>query len=282
MKNLIIHPEISISDAMSKSSAEERGWRLLSVLLVIFTAIASATGLFFDEIYRDIPRHKAAWISNDVVSLFAVVPLYLLALGSSFRGNLRSRILLLGLQLYLLYNYAYYLFGAEFNALFLLYTLIFTASIYALILGVRNLKVSSLKPRLSGSAYNWLVIGFMFFIAVPLLLVEGGQALSFIFTGKEPEVPSLIFALDLSLVVPASILAGILLWQKKLWGYFLASLMSIKAFTYGLVLVVMTLYTGWILEMEKDPLLPFYSIVCLGGILSSWFLLSRIKPTRPE
>lgn len=49
------------------------------------------------------------------------------------------------------------------------------------------------------------------------------------------------YALDLSIVVPVSLLAAVLLWKLRAWGCLLAALMSIKALTYGLVLIVRTL-----------------------------------------
>jgi len=251
----------------------------LVLLLIVLALTASIGGLFWEGLYRDSEKIQAAWFVNDLVTLIVVLPLMLGAWWQARQQRFTAGLLLNGLLVYLFYNYAFYLFGALFNAFFLLYVLLVAGSFYALALRLVNMDWMMLRQRTQRLPKVGWVSAFMVFIALPLLLAEGGMVLQATLSGKVPETPSVIFALDLTVVVPASLLAGILLWRRDTWGYLLAVLMSVKAFTYGIVLTVMTVYIPYALGGEMDPLLPFYLFVMLAGGLSLVYLLR--EPEKP-
>lgn len=253
-------------------------WQL-SWLTVGLAAIASAGGLLLPNLYQETDEfYRTAWYGNDWVTLVAVVPMLALALWRSWRGSRRAQLVWLGGLWYMLYNYAFYLFGAVFNAFFLLYVALFTLSMYALFLGLYDLDLEGIRQSFRDRTPVRWISGFLVFITLPLLIVEGGQCVNFILTGVVPEVPSLIFALDLSFVIPASILGGILLWQRRAWGFVLAALMLVKGATYGLVLATNTiLINARKLTETPDPLLPFYMIVAVGSLVFGWLLLRNLR-----
>ena len=53
-----------------------------------------------------------------------------------------------------------------------------------------------------------------------------------------PGAFQLVAALDLTMMVPALAIAGILLWRRRSWGYVLATMASIQGALYLLVLVL--------------------------------------------
>lgn len=57
--------------------------------------------------------------------------------------------------------------------------------------------------------------------------------------GLESSTTLVIQALDLGLVVPLAILAGILLWRRRPWGYMLTAIVLIKGFTLALAVSAM-------------------------------------------
>jgi hypothetical protein len=88
----------------------------------------------------------------------------------------------------------------------------------------------------------------------------------------------LIFALDLSIVVPNTALAAVLLWRRHPWGLVLAIMMLVKAFAYGLVLSLSSTLIAGISKLGPwDPFLPFYLLVTVGSITGSLALLGKIK-----
>jgi hypothetical protein len=252
---------------------------ILSVIITFLSAIASAGGLVFKEGYRDNDFIKISWMANDMVTLFVIVPLLIAVLIFSDRGNSKSKLVLLGLLAYMAYNYAFYLFGAVFNVFFLLYVAIFALSIFALIAGFYNIDLDQIGREVKFTkAMRWIPV-YLLFTTIPLLIVEGSQCVLFILTEKEPIIPPLIFALDLSIVVPNSILAAILFWQRKPLGFVLSLIMLVKGFTYGLVLCTGTTMLAFSEVYGKwDPLMPFYITVAIGGLVGSIYLLLNYKP----
>jgi len=65
---------------------------------------------------------------------------------------------------------------------------------------------------------------------------------AYVFAGRptpvEPEAFRIGAALDLSLMVPALTFGGVLLWNRRPWGYVLDSIAGIQAALYLIVLSV--------------------------------------------
>lgn len=264
----------------------------LSIIATTLAAIASGIGLFNAEIYNDNAFVKSAWYANDWVTLVVVVPALIIALVLSKNGDFKPKLVWLGLMGYLFYNYAFYLFGAAFNKIFLLYVAIYTLSFFALIMGLAALPVQNIIctskilrneiPILLGQR---VVSFFLILISIMLCLVEIPPCFTFITKGVIPEIvvktqihTSVVYALDLSFVVPAMVLGAILLWQNKGWGIILSAMMLVKCFTYGLVLTF-----GTFLIMKKglsnDLLLPVWIFITVGGLVGVFILLKNIKGT---
>ena len=57
-------------------------------------------------------------------------------------------------------------------------------------------------------------------------------------TPVEPEAFKLVAALDLSMMVTALVIGGVLLWRKQPWGYIIAAVAGIQGALYLMVLSV--------------------------------------------
>jgi hypothetical protein len=236
-------------------------------------------GGFFGELYGDEEWIENAFYGTDLVTLFLVVPMMIASLVQTLKGSERARLVWMGLLGYTAYNYAFYLFGAQFNPLFLVYVALFSLSIYALVLVVSATDIKALGHRFDSHTPRKLVSLFLLLVSLPLGIFELSQCLGYLFTGKLPQVPSLIFALDLSIIVPTTALSAVLLWRRHPWGYVLGAIMLVKAFTYGMGLILSTAFVaGFSASGTWDPLLPFYVFVAVGGLLSGLALLRHLKP----
>lgn len=252
----------------------------LSVWLPLLAALASAAGLFAPGFYRDSPYLKTLWRGNDAVTLFVIVPALILSLWAYRRGSLRGLLLWMGLLLYLAYNYAFYLFAAAFNAAFPLYAALLSVSGFALVFGLSALPVRQLA--FSTRRRGWIV-AYLILIAAVLCGVEIPPIIRFLSDGTVPPLveqtdhpTSVVYALDLTTVVPLSLLAAVWLWRNEKWGYILAVLMLVKGGTYGLVLTANSLILK-LTHTGEDLLLPFYLFVMLGGLAGLIWLL---RPAR--
>jgi len=256
----------------------------LSTLVSILAIVASIGGLFIKDLYRDNAFVKSAWFTNDIITLFVVIPLMIVSLWYTRKGSMRGELVLMGMLGYMSYNYAFYLFGAAFNPFFLVYVALFTISVTALIIGFNNLQVESIAKQFSPKTPVKVVRIYILVIAVMLFLVEMSMIVSYFFTGILPETikltghpTSVVFAMDLSVIIPVSVITTILLRKRNPWGYVLATMMLIKGFTYGLVLSIGTVLLAYSPVYGKwDPLMPLYVVLVIGGFIFCWMLLRNL------
>ena len=240
--------------------------------------LASIGGHLIEGVYRDNEFVVSLWRGNDLVTLVAAVPLLISAIIFARRGSVRGQLVWLGMLAYALYNYAFYLFAAAFNELFLFYVGIFTLSIYALIFALINTDAEKIAGRFRLQTPVKLIGGYMLFIAAGLSFLWIGSSLRFVATGIVPadiimtEHPTgIVYALDLSLLVPVLILGGVWLWRREAWGFVLAAMSLIKGATYTLVLTVTSLYAANYSET------PIWLSVTAASLLAIGFLLGNLK-----
>lgn len=247
----------------------------LTFLIATLAAISSAGGLIIPSLYRDSSFYRAAWQANDVVTLL-LAPALVLSFSYYRRGRVSAQLVWIGLLLYMFYNYAFYLFGAAFNGFFPIYAALLTLSLYAILFGLREIIGAPVSKIHLSRMNRRLIATYLLLVAVPLAVVELSQYWRFILTGLTPDVPQLIMALDMTLVIPNTILGAWLLMAKKAWGTVIASVMLVKSFAYGLVLIAGTSFIAISGVGPWDPLLPFYIFVSAGGFIFAAVLLKDI------
>jgi hypothetical protein len=219
----------------------------LSVLVTLLMGGAAAAGLGFHDLYRDNSLVTASWWGNDLVTLVVATPLLVGAMIGARRGSWRARLVWMGMLAYGLYNAAFYLFGAAFNSLFLVYVATVTLAGFALIFGLVSLDADAIADQaLRRRPARW-VAGFVVLVAVALGAFHSALWLHYVVTGTVPAVldavglhTHLIGALDLSMVVSVGLLAGVWLWQGRPWGYVWAVIWTVKGAVYMLALSAAT------------------------------------------
>jgi hypothetical protein len=255
----------------------------LSVIIAILTGIASAGGLFIKHLYRDNAFIHAAWQGNDVVTLTLVVPIMLLALRFTMQGSVRAHLLWLGSLGYMLYNYIFYLYGAAFNAFFLVYVAICALSVFTLTLALTRTDVAAIQALFQEQTPVKWIAGFMLFFAIPWSSLEVVRAVRFVVTGQVPadvvitgHPTAVVYATDLSLLMPVMITAAVWLWKRRAWGFVWSAIILFKGTTYGLALIMMSFFakkaTG-----AGDPLVPLYLFLCVGSLVAYYFLIVNVK-----
>jgi hypothetical protein len=262
----------------------------LSILVLVLMVGASAGGLLMPGLYRDNARVTAGWFGNDLVTLLVAAPVLAVSLYASSRGSLRARLVWLGMLDYALYNVAYYLFGTAFNSLFLVYVLTFALSLMALVFGLARLDVEALGRRLRAGVGERWIAGFMFFVAVGLSAVYTIDSVRFILTGRLPAViamtgkaTNLVFALDLTLVVPWFILGGVWLWQRRPWGRVIAAITNVKGAVYMLALSAATISAAVRIDAPEElGQVGLWAFIGLGNLIASLLLLRGQRLPRSE
>src|SRR3972149_1708889 len=144
---------------------------ILSIIITILAAGASLGGLLLEDLYRDNAFVRITWLGNDAVTLLLAVPVLIAALVFAARGSVRAQLVWLGALDYMLYNYAFYLFGAAFNAFFLVYAALLALSIFALIFGLTNLDAARVSQQFHEKTPVKWIGGYFLFVAAGLGLV---------------------------------------------------------------------------------------------------------------
>ncbi len=263
---------------------------ILSIVILVLMVAVSLGGLLIPDLYQDNAHVTAAWFGNDLATLLVASPLLALSIYLSSRGSLRWRLVWLGMLDYALYNTAYYLFGTAFNSFFLLYVVLFVLAMMALIFALTKLEVDEIGRRFrAGIPARWIA-GFMVFVAVGLTVVYTIESLRFAFTGQIPQIvtltgkaTSIVFALDLTLVVPWFILGAVWLWQRRPWGYVIAAITNVKGAVYMLALSAATVSAAVQMDAPEDlGQVGLWAFIGVGNMIAALLLLGRMHPTPQE
>ncbi|SHK05171.1 hypothetical protein SAMN02745975_03533 [Geosporobacter subterraneus DSM 17957] len=256
---------------------------MLSRMILILAGIASAGGMLIGDLYRDNELVKAAWYGNDLVTLFVAVPSMAGALWFAFRGSQRAQLIWIGTLWYMVYNYIFYLYAAAFNKFFLLYTALFALSSYAMIFALLKIDAKSMAKKFSSRTPVKWISGYMLFFALLLGGLWIMMSINFIITGQVPQdilqtdhPTGVVYATDLALLMPATVLSAILLWKRQAWGYVLSVMVLVKGAAYSLVLMVMSVIS-YRKVGQADPYIYLWIALGVGAMLALGGLLVNMQ-----
>ncbi|NPV51678.1 MAG: hypothetical protein HPY60_10870 [Candidatus Methanofastidiosum sp.] len=255
----------------------------LSIVVIALSIITSAGGIFLETIYKDNEFTKTALYGNDIVTLFLAVPLMILGLFFSIKGSKKALLVWMGTLWYMVYNYIFYLYGTAYNNFFLLYVGLFTLSAYALLFGVVNIDAKGISKLFNEKTPTKLISGYMVFFASLLGGLWIAMSIGSIVSGKIPEhvlqtnhPTAVVWATDLSLLIPALIVSAIYLWKRNPWGYIFSSIVMIKSVTYSIVLIVMSIIS-YIKMGEGDPFISLWIFLSVTCMIALGLLLGNMK-----
>ncbi|HEV8089027.1 MAG TPA: hypothetical protein VGQ50_10220 [Actinomycetota bacterium] len=212
---------------------------VLTLVVIVAATIASIGGLAVHGLYTD----DTAWATaalrgGDLATLLLVVPGLIAAVVLARRGSTRARLIWGGLLGYGIYNFAFFVFGAAFNDLFLAHVVAFSASVFALVAWATELDAPAIAARFDARTPRRAVASFLLAIASVFAILWTTFSLTFAATGHlalgAATLPGMhmVFALDLSLMVPSMAVGGLWLWRRKPWGYVLATALCVFGAAY--------------------------------------------------
>jgi hypothetical protein len=219
--------------------------RKLTCTLAGLMTVQALIGLIAPHQYRDVEWITATWYGNDWLTLIVAVPLLLVSSARARRGSARAFLLWAGVVGYAVYNYAFYLLGAALNAFFPIYAVCVVLAAVILILALGRLDASSIPLSARPAVPVPLIGGAYIAIGVGLAVVWTAMWAAHVFAGRptpiDPEAFRLVAALDLSLMVPALVSGGVLLWRRRPWGAVVAAIAGVQGSLYLAVLSINSL-----------------------------------------
>jgi hypothetical protein len=286
-----------------------RAVTVLSLLIVTLSLIAAAVGVFWQGdgssfefktlrgevvtihgrgLYKfDSVSIAAQAIAQDIVTLSIGIPLFVVSLVLCRKGFLRGQLLLSGTLGYFLYTYTSLAFLAAYNSFFLVYTALFSMSLFAFILSLRAIEVSELPSRFSEKLPRRFISVFSLFIGTVLLLLWLGRIVPALVNesipfGLESYTTLVIQALDLGIIVPLTFLSGIMLLKRKPWGYLLSSIVVIKGLTMLAALTAMII-GELLVGAQLNPIeIVFFPTFALINVVVAFLLLKNISERTPH
>lgn len=252
--------------------------QVLSVLVMILTAVASVAGAFFPAIYRRfvLAQMIPATQGQDLVTLAVALPIMLVGMLAAGRGSFRGTMAWIGALGYICYTYTGATFGYPLGELFLIYLALFSLSVWSLILTIGSVDIAAVRAQFDAGVPRRSVAAFEIFVAIMLCLLWLSRIIPNLTADPVPltvDPYKFVFGLDLGMVVPLSVLGAVWLWRRLPWGYLISGIMLIKCITMGLALLamqVLNLMAGQ--PLDAPELIGSYCIIAGGGIgLSLWY-----------
>jgi hypothetical protein len=253
--------------------------RGLSILIAVLMAGASILGLFSASIYRDNDWAKSGFRGNDLISLVLATPILLAGVMLTRRGSARGRLVWLGALAYTLYNYLFYLFGTAFNDLFLVYAALVGMSLWALILAVTATDPATIRQAMSDpDPLKWVAANLVL-IGLFLGFAWIAQSVAYVVNGTLPQSvtdsgihTAIVFALDLTMIVPPMFVGAWLYWTHHPWGFVMAGVLVIKAAAYTIALISMSFFAAAAGVPGAWDLAPVWVAISVVSLISCWRL----------
>jgi hypothetical protein len=277
----------------------------LSSLIALLALVAASIGLFWQDggssfpfttlrgdtvsiagqgLYRyDTTLVAMGFKAGDAVTLVIGIPALIFSFLRYRLGSVKGGLLLAGTLAYFLYAYGSMAFGAAYNHLFLIYVVLMAASLFGLILTLTSFDLAVLPAHFS-SRLPRRDIGIYLIVAgaVLLLIWPGLSIIPALVEGKAPlEVWSyttvITYAIDMGIIAPALIVAGIMLLRRESLGYLLASTLLVFTTILGISLLsagTMQMLAGLI---DIRQFIVFVASFAILTFFAIWFTLALFR-----
>jgi hypothetical protein len=261
---------------------------LIAILAVLIAGVGlfaqggegpfSITTVYGDtvEIYgQGAYRHDSTFVAGilkgtDAVILFFGVPLLLIGYLFYRRASLRGSIFLIGILLYFLYIGVTYTFSVIFNSLFLVYTALFSVSLFATIIALTTFDIQGLVAKVTPNMPRRGIAIFMFVAGFGTLFLWLSELISPLMTGQAPAnlgpyTTMFTHGFDSAVITPATVITGIYLLKRKPLGYLLAAPLLTLCTLVGVTVIAQTI--------SQALLGIIFPIGVYIGMVGSWVLM---------
>jgi hypothetical protein len=224
---------------------------LLSLPLSALIIIASSIGLFTPEFYSaETTNWQAQSIGQDFVDLFLVTPCLLISAILAGRSNRNAQLIWGGVLLYVTYTFMIYCFDVHFNNLFIVYCLCLGLSFYSLVYFLFTLNTERKKADFENKIVFRITGIYFIIISILFYFLWLSEIIPAILKNKIPKsvveaglFTNAVHVLDLSLILPAIFITGILLLKRNPLGVFLAppllTFFVLMDITIGTLVIIM-------------------------------------------
>ena len=264
-------------------------WSTIAIASLV--AITALAGLFWPATYaRETPYVRTGGYASDLVDLFLVVPVLLISGIKAYRGSVPARLVWLGTQGYLLYNFVIYAFGVHFNALFLVYCATLSLCLFATLFSLPFVSLEQIAQAYAPRAPRKTIAIVFLVLAIQTAASDLRSDIAAILAGRVPQdvtdatTPvNFVHVLDLGFLLPALCITAILLFRRRASSYVLApallTLLAIMSLELVSILTVMG-RAGFGMSL---PMIIFFVVLAVGFTVLLWFYFASVqRAARPS
>ena len=246
---------------------QQPGLNWLIPIIIVLTIISAGAGLFwqnegnsytFSTVYgesaqiygRGLYEHDTIFSAGasqgaDLVALFIALPLLVVSFVIYRRGSLRGGFLLTSALAYYLYYSASLGLVVAYNKLYLAYLALFSTSFFAFILSFTMIDLSTLPARISERLPRRGMAIFMFVAGIGTAFIWLSDVANALSTNGVPaalgiNISLITYTLDVGIITPACLLAGIQLLRRAPLGYLLTGILTIMLALIGAMVIGQT------------------------------------------
>lgn len=219
---------------------------VFSLVIAILMAAVSIAGLVYGTSIYPTNALLRSFVPNDVVNLLIGLPIVLGSMELARRGHLIGLICWPGALFYVVYNYLVYVFAMPLNLAFVLHLGLVTLSLYTLVGLLTSIDTKAVQQGLAGKVHERINGGILAGLGLVFLLRVIGVMVGALTRQTPMAETELAVNITDFLVTPAWIVGGILLWQRRAFGY-VAGL--------GLLFQASMLFMGLIAFLLLQPIL---------------------------
>lgn len=262
--------------AASSAASSVMAW---SVPIAVLVTLTSVLGLVDARVYAEETDNWATQARGQDLGNLVAVAVLLAAGAACSRGSRRAALVWLGTLLYLVYAFVVYAMAVHFNALFLAYVAVLGLSSYAVMLTVDALRAETeaLPQPTARRVAGWtsLAIGVLF----GLLWLS--ELIPATFSGEAPESVreaglwvNPIHVIDLAVLLPAFVVAGILTLRGRAAGRFFVGPLLVFSVLMGSSIVAAMALT--VADGSTDAVAPLVlvGLVVAASLYAAWRHLS--------
>lgn len=281
--------------------------RFLVIIIVIMSGIATSSAIFSHDgpgsysyksirgkeviiygkgLYKDMSAEVAPQgLAQDHVTLLIGIPLLIISFGMAGKGSLRARYLLTGTVGYFLVTYLFYLVMGMYNAMYLTYVILLSASFFAFYLLMQSFEPGTLKESFKPQTPTGLTGGFLIFNAIAIALLWLSILIPPLTDGSivpvqvEHYTTLIVQGLDLAILLPAGFISGLLLIRRQPTGYLFAPVYFV------FLSLLMTALTSKVIAMHylgfnTVPAIFIIPLFNLCSVVGTVILLRNIRRER--
>jgi hypothetical protein len=271
----------------ARPAATTPWWLRLSVPIVAIGIPVSLAGVFVDRIYaRETTNWETQATGQDLTDLVVLGALAVFGYAGA-RGSVRALLAWAGTVVCTAYTFAIYAFAVHFGPLFLLYVAVLGLAVWALIGFFASIDPARVRDAYGPGSPRRFVSTFLLVLAGGFALLWLGQDVPAMIDGEPSAelrdtglLTNPVHVLDLAFLLPAAMLAGILLRRSRSWGHVLAPVVLTAMAGISLGIVALTLVA---VARDQDASLVVAGVVAVLGavqVVTCWRFLRRVDLSR--